>query len=163
MRLLASTDYALRVLMLLGRQPDGQSLKVETMASQLGGLSRNHLHKIVQDLAALGVLRTLRGAGGGVSLAKRLEDVRLGWLVRTLESDQAIVECFREDGGCCAIDPGCRLRGMLHVAREAFYDSLDKHTLADCAGGRWFEALSKAASVPGPEKRGPARKRVANV
>ena len=146
MRLLASTDYALRVLMLLGRQEAGQNLNVETIASQLGGLSRNHLHKIVQELAGLGVLRAVRGAGGGVSLAKPLAEVRLGWLVRALEADQPIVECFREDGGCCVIDPGCRLRGMIARAREAFYQSLDQHTLADCAGGRWFNALDKSPS-----------------
>lgn len=146
MRLLASTDFALRILMLLGRQEPGQNLSVETMAGLLGGLSRNHLHKIVQDLAGLGVLRTVRGAGGGVSLAKPLADVRLGWLVRSLESDQPLVECFREGGGCCVIDAGCRLRGMLRAAREAFYQSLDQHTLADCAAGRWFNAIEKAAS-----------------
>ena len=144
MRLLASTDYALRVLMLLGRQNSGQNLNVETIAAQLGGLSRNHLHKIVQELASLGLLRAIRGAGGGVSLAKPLSDIRLGWLVRKLESDQPIVECFRDDGGFCVIEPGCRLRGMINRAHEAFYKSLDEHTLADCAGGRWFDAIGKS-------------------
>lgn len=148
MRLLASTDIAIRVLMLLGRQEPGQNVNVEQMASQLGGLSRNHLHKIVQDLAALGILRTVRGAGGGVLLAKPLAEVRLGGLVRTLESDQPIVECFREDGGCCVLDSGCRLRAMLRTARECFYESLDKHTLADCAAGRWFASIDK----PTPKK-----------
>jgi Rrf2 family nitric oxide-sensitive transcriptional repressor len=151
MRLLASTDIALRVLMLLGRQEPGQNVNVEQIASQLGGLSRNHLHKIVQDLAALGILRTVRGGGGGVSLAKALDDVRLGALVRTLEADQAIVECFREDGGC-VLDSGCRLRAMLRKARECFYESLDRHTLADCAAGRWFATISKSA--PKASKRG---------
>ena len=135
MRLLASTDIALRVLMLLGRDQPGGHVNVERLAQDLGGLSRNHLHKIVQELAGLGVLRTLRGAGGGVGLAKPLVDIRLGALVRDLESDQAIVECFRTDGGCCAIEPGCRLRFMLRTAREAFYESLDRHTLADCMPG----------------------------
>lgn len=151
MRLLASTDIALRALMLLGRQEPGQSINAGQMASQLGGLSRNHLHKIIQDLAALGILRTVRGAGGGVSLAKPLADVRLGGLVRTLELDQPIVECFREDGGCCVLDSGCRLRAMLRTARECFYDSLDKHTLADCAAGRWFNSIDKP--VPKASKR----------
>jgi Rrf2 family transcriptional regulator, nitric oxide-sensitive transcriptional repressor len=148
MRLLASTDMALRVLMLLGRSgPD--KLNVEQIATQLGGLSRNHLHKIVQDLVGLGVLRTVRGAGGGVVLAKPLGAIRLGKLVRTLEADQAVVECFRADGGNCALDLGCRLRGMMRTAQDAFYDSLDQHTLADCAAGRWFDALK-----PPPQKAG---------
>ena len=145
MRLLASTDIALRVLMLLGRRKSGQNINVEQIAHQLGGLSRNHLHKIVQDLAALGILCTVRGGGGGVSLAKPLSDVRLGALVRALETDQAIVECFREGGGGCVLDSGCRLRAMLRKARECFYESLDQHTLADCAAGRWFASIDKSA------------------
>ena len=68
-RLLASTDFALRTLMLLANAPSRQPLSVEKLSRLLGNLSRNHLHKIVQDLAALGVVRTIRGAGGGVVLA----------------------------------------------------------------------------------------------
>lgn len=159
MRLLASTDIALRVLMLLGRQDAGRILNVETIATQLGGLSRNHLHKIVQELSGLGILHTVRGAGGGVSLARPLDQVRLGWLVRKLEADQPVVECFREDGGCCVIDPSCRLRAMLKVARDAFYESLDQHTLADCAKGTWYEALAKTVAE---KESGPAHRRPRN-
>lgn len=157
MTLLAPTDIASRALMLLGRQEPGHNLNVETIETRLGGLSRNHLHKIVQELSGLGIIRTVRGAGGGVSLAKPLENVQLGSLVRKLEGDQPVVECFREDGGCCVIDPGCRLRAMLRVASEAFYESLDRHTLADCAKGSWYDALTKMASSD--EEPGAGRKR----
>jgi len=132
MRLLASTDFALRVLMTLGQDQPGDTTNVETLAQTLGGLSRNHLHKIVQQLAALGIVQTVRGAGGGVKLRKSAGDVRIGALVRALESDQAMVECFRADRGCCTLEPGCRLRPMLRKARESFYESLDSYTLADC-------------------------------
>lgn len=142
MRLLASTDYALRVLMLLGRRGSEEPLKVEAIAGLLGDLSRNHLHKIVQDLAGLGILRTARGAGGGVSLARPLSDVRLGWLVRALECDQPLVDCFRVTGGGCVINSDCRLRGMFGEAQEAFYASLDRHTLADCLPGRWYAQIA---------------------
>jgi Rrf2 family nitric oxide-sensitive transcriptional repressor len=134
MRLLASTDFALRVLMLLGQGRPEDTTNVETLARRLGGLSRNHLHKIVQELAALGIVHTVRGAGGGVKLAKPARDVRIGALVRALESDQAIVECFRPDHGCCTLERGCRLRPMLRKARESFYETLDNYTLADCLG-----------------------------
>ncbi len=134
MRLLASTDFALRVLMLLGRGALEETINVETLALRLGGLSRNHLHKIVQELASLGIVRTARGAGGGVRLAKPAHEVKIGALVRALESDQAIVECFRADHGDCALERGCRLRPMLRKARESFYETLDGYTLADCLG-----------------------------
>jgi Rrf2 family nitric oxide-sensitive transcriptional repressor len=132
MRLLASTDFALRVLMLLAGAPVGTRMSVETLARELGGLSRNHLHKIVQDLADYGVAVTTRGAGGGVALAVAPDKIRLGKLIRHLESDQPIVECFREEGCACTLMPDCRLRGMLSEASDGFYTSLDKQTLADC-------------------------------
>ncbi len=132
MRLLASTDYALRMLIALGQSGSEETINVGTLATSLGELSRNHLHKIVQDLAALGIVRTIRGAGGGVVLAKDAREIRIGAVIRALEQDQAIVECFRADHGCCTLDPGCRLRPMLRKARESFYASLDAYTLADC-------------------------------
>lgn len=132
MRLLVSTDLALRVLMYLAAQPPGPPVKVETLAAALGGQSRNHLHKIVQDLGALGLVRTVRGAGGGVLLAAELDKVRVGALVRQLEGDQPIVECFRGDGGCCTLTGSCRLSGFIHTAREEFYRSLDRHSVAEC-------------------------------
>lgn len=132
MRLLASTDLALRVLILLGAEGAERQLSVEQLARRLGGVSRHHLHKIVQDLAALGTVRTLRGATGGVRLAQSPADIRLGALIRALEADQPIVACFRTDGGDCTLAPDCRLRGMLGRARECFFRSLDEQTLADC-------------------------------
>jgi Rrf2 family transcriptional regulator, nitric oxide-sensitive transcriptional repressor len=151
MRLLASTDFAMRILMLLGREASEAPINVETMANSLGGLSRNHLHKIVQDLAALGILRTMRGAGGGVALAKPLEDVRLGALIQALEEDQPFVECFRADGGACTLNCGCRLRRFLDEAQTSFYRSLDERTLADCV----------AADPSASTRLSPSRKRAA--
>jgi len=136
MRLLASTDFALRVLMLLAQEPGGGRLSVEILARRLGGLSRNHLHKIVQELTALGITWTIRGSGGGVELAVAPESVRIGALVRELEADQPIVECFRQEESACTLLPACRLRNMLRDAREVFYDSLGTHTLADCVPAR---------------------------
>jgi Rrf2 family nitric oxide-sensitive transcriptional repressor len=131
MRLLAFTDFGLRALMRLAAEPE-RHLSTEALARELG-ISRNHLQKVVQALAESGFVRTLRGVKGGVMLAAPPETIRLGAVVRRLERGQPLVECFRDDGGGCALTPCCRLKGMLATAREAFLDSLDRHTLADCA------------------------------
>ena len=78
MRLLASTDFALRVLIYLAAEPPDIHVSVETLARELGGLSRNHLHKVVQDLVAHGLVRTVRGKGGGVQLALPPDQIRVG-------------------------------------------------------------------------------------
>jgi len=132
MRLLASTDFALRVLMHLATLPSDQPVSVEALSRELGGLSRHHLHKIVQDLAGRGLVRTQRGAAGGGMLGKPPGEIRVGPLIRALEGDQPIVECFRPDHGCCTLNAGCRLRGFLRDAREQFYRALDGQTVADC-------------------------------
>lgn len=130
MRLLAATDFALRVLMRLGAEPDRRR-STEDLARDVG-VPRNHLHKIVQDLAEAGFVRTWRGAGGGVALAMPPGSISIGAVVRRFEAGQALVECFRPDGGACCLSPECRLRGLLAQAREAFLARLDATTLADC-------------------------------
>jgi Rrf2 family nitric oxide-sensitive transcriptional repressor len=130
LRLLASTDFALRVLLRLGADP-ARHRSTEVLSGETG-VPRNHLHKIVQDLAEAGLVRTIRGARGGAMLAKSPAEISLGAVVRRLERDQVLVECFRADGGACCLMPDCRLRATLAHAREAFLRDLDRTTLADC-------------------------------
>ena len=131
MRLKSSTDFALRALMRLAGAPE-RAFSTNDMARELG-LSRHHLTKIVQALAAAGIVETRRGSGGGFALGRPAEAVTLGEVVRLLEADQALVECFRPDGGACTLTPNCRLKGRLAAAREAFLKELDDTTLAECA------------------------------
>jgi Rrf2 family nitric oxide-sensitive transcriptional repressor len=53
-------------------------------------------------------------------------------VVRDLEDDQPLAECFRADGGNCLLSPRCRLKKKLAAAREAFLNELDTTSLADC-------------------------------
>lgn len=77
-------------------------------------------------------MRTLRGARGGGQLARPAAEIRVGGVVRLLEEGQALVECFRPDGGACCLSAECRLRGVLARGRAAFLAELDAATLADC-------------------------------
>jgi Rrf2 family nitric oxide-sensitive transcriptional repressor len=130
MRLTSFTDYGLRALMRLAASPD-QLMTSEALADVLG-VSKHHLVKVLQDLTAAGYVRSVRGGGGGVALARGATTIRIGDVVRYLERDQPLVECFRADGGACCIMPECRLRFMLAHAGTAFIDSLNDFTLADC-------------------------------
>ena len=131
MRLTNYTDFGLRALMLLAGEPD-RLFTTEEMASELA-ISRDHLVKIVRDLAVAGFVSTLRGVGGGFSLAKPASEISIGSVVRHLERRQALVECFRDDGGCCVLTPKCSLKRRLYEASEAFLTELDKTTLSQCA------------------------------
>jgi Rrf2 family transcriptional regulator, nitric oxide-sensitive transcriptional repressor len=130
MRLTQFTDFALRTLMRLASEPT-RSFATSELASEFR-ISRNHLAKVVRDLANGGFIATQRGVGGGFTLARPPRSITLGDVVRALESE-ALVECFRKDGGACVLTPRCRLKARLAAAREAFLQELDATTLAECA------------------------------
>ncbi|MBL8807192.1 MAG: Rrf2 family transcriptional regulator [Rhodospirillales bacterium] len=131
MRLTMFTDFGLRALMRLAGEPD-RSFSTNEIAAEFG-ISRNHLTKVIRDLAEAGFVETQRGAGGGFRLARPARAITLGQVVRTLEQRHALVECFRTDGGECTLTPRCRLKSRLAAAREAFMRELDATSLADCA------------------------------
>ncbi|MBI5909425.1 MAG: Rrf2 family transcriptional regulator [Betaproteobacteria bacterium] len=131
MRLTTFTDFALRALMRLAGEPS-RCFATGEIAAEFG-ISRNHLAKVVRDLADGGFIATQRGAGGGFSLARPAQSITLGEVVRALEKRQELVECFRRDGGACVLTPRCRLKTRLAAAREAFMRELDATTLAECA------------------------------
>jgi Rrf2 family nitric oxide-sensitive transcriptional repressor len=131
-QLTAYTDYSLRVLMYLAvsRRP---LATIEEIAAAYG-ISHAHLTKVVQELAALGLVATVRGRRGGLRLARPPERVNVGQLVRRTEH-LGLVECFRPDGDC-VITPACGLRAVLGEALGAFLAVLDGYTLADLVARR---------------------------
>ena len=129
MRLTSFTDFALRALMRLAGEP-GRSFATNEIAAEFG-ISRNHLAKVVRDLAEGGFISTQRGAGGGFTLARPPEAITLGDVVRALEDRRALVECFDRERNACVISPACGLRGVLDEALRGFLAVLDRYSLAD--------------------------------
>ena len=131
MRLTSFTDYGLRMLMRLSSAPE-TAFSTAELAEEFG-LSRNHLTKIMQQLARGGIVETRRGGGGGARLGKDPAKVRLGDVVRLLEQGQDLVECFDPNGGDCTIGGCCRLKARLRHAETRFIEDLNRSTLADIA------------------------------
>lgn len=129
MQLTLYTDYSLRVLIFLGLKTDGLTTISEIAESY--GISRNHLVKVVHNLASHGYIQTARGKGGGLRLAGGPESINVGDVVRHTEVNFTIVECFDKQNCRCPITPVCKLKGVLRDANKAFMDVLDQYTLAD--------------------------------
>jgi Rrf2 family transcriptional regulator, nitric oxide-sensitive transcriptional repressor len=128
MRLTAFTDYTIRTLIYLALRPD-TLCTIEEIAESYG-ISVNHLTKVVYQAAQAGEVRTVRGQGGGLRLARSPEALNIGAIVRRTEPDLDIVPCFGA-GDACAIQPVCVLQGVLSNALDAFLEVLDGVTLAD--------------------------------
>lgn len=127
MRLLRSTDLALRVLMRLA-VADGSTPTTREVAADMD-VPYTHAAKVVAELQHLGLLAARRGRGGGLGLTEAGRTASVGAIVRTFEGDGDVVDC--EGAAPCPLHTGCRLRGALRRAQEAFFASLDPLTVAD--------------------------------
>ena len=127
MRITAHTDYALRLLMYLGLKKGGLATIGEIAATY--DISRNHLMKVAHQLGIAGYVESVRGHGGGLRLAKPVETIILGHVVRKSEPDMAFVQCLKSDYTSCALLPACVMRQALKLAGNAFLEVLDGYTL----------------------------------
>jgi Rrf2 family nitric oxide-sensitive transcriptional repressor len=152
MRLAEYTDYTLRVLMYCAARPQ-QLVTIGELADH-HRVSKNHLMKIVNDLARQGVLETTRGRGGGLRLMKDAEQIRVGDVVRAAETDFRLVECFDPATDQCTLTPSCRLKGLFSDALAAYFKELDRMTLAE---------LTEPAAPGGPAGGAPLVRMAAPV
>ncbi|MGC1462742.1 MAG: Rrf2 family transcriptional regulator [Terracidiphilus sp.] len=134
MQLTHFSDYSLRVLIYLA-QRQGAHTTIKDI-SEAYRISESHLMKVVHKLSMLGYLNTVRGRGGGISLAHAPTDISIGRVVRDVEP-LAIVECFEpEYDASCKLYPKCGLIGVLRAARANFLATLDAYSVADAAGSK---------------------------
>ncbi len=135
MRLTRYTDYALRIMTHLATMPEGL-LAIHALAVACDA-PENHVMKVTPALVRGGFVRSTRGRGGGLRLARPAEEIRLGDIVRLTESGFDLEDCAD-----CALEPRCRLKQAIRQAGEAFLAVLNQFTLADMVDGG-------ALSVPG--------------
>ncbi|MFD2923831.1 Rrf2 family transcriptional regulator [Halobacillus naozhouensis] len=130
MRLKKYTDYALRVLIYTSSLPEGELARKKEI-SDVFHISENHLGKIIHQLNKLELIETIRGRSGGIKLAKEPRDINIGYVVRAMEDDFLLLECFDNDTNYCVITPACKLRHVLNDALRAFLEVVDNYTLYD--------------------------------
>lgn len=121
------TDYSLRTLMLLALQEADQRLSIAEISETLR-VSHNHLMKVVNNLARLGLVDSVRGRGGGIRLVPHTRQLTIGAVMRRLEPVEPLVDC---DAGPCLFRGRCELDLALQRATQAFLNELDKQTLSD--------------------------------
>lgn len=82
-------------------------------------ISSGYLEQIVRALKPLGVLRAVRGAGGGYSLAKKPAEINMEDVFTHLEGGVAPVRCLGNENHC--------KRSEICTSRN-FWEALDRHT-----------------------------------
>jgi len=146
MQLTHYTDYGLRVLIFLSMQEE-QRVTVSDISEHFD-IPRNHLVKVVHRLGQLKYINTTRGKNGGMCLGQATDKIRIGDVVRHMETRLDAVDCNAPSP--CPIKSGCQLKSILEKASESFLSVLDQYTIADLQNNqdelkvllRWQEKVS---------------------
>lgn len=115
-------DYGLRTVLYLARLGAGASVSTARIAEEQR-IPSSFLAKIVSQLAIAGLLRTTRGAHGGVQLARPAENISLLDVVRAIDGPIELVHCL-EDPADCEFSASCSIQETLDSAQQALTSSL---------------------------------------
>jgi Rrf2 family iron-responsive transcriptional regulator len=130
MRLTRQSNYAIRTLVYCAVNEPGLS-RVADVAKAYN-ISELFLFKLIKPLVENGLLATVRGRHGGIKLGRPAAEISLFDVVRLTEESFALAECF-EEGADCPLIGECDLNGALREALGAFFEVLQKHSIADLA------------------------------
>jgi len=108
---------------------EGGVATIQEVSSRLS-LSQTHLMHVAAKLVSHGFLCSNRGRIGGISLAQNASDITVEDVIKAMEPDFALVQCFDPSKTVCSIEPGCTLKDVLSLAMEAFFSELRKATIA---------------------------------
>jgi Rrf2 family protein len=117
MQITRQADYAVRAILYLAEH--GESARIAT--SEIGRAQHipvTFLAKIVAQLAAAGILRSTRGAHGGVTLGRPAEEISLLEIVETIDGPLLLNDCVG-DPSACQMGSACAVH---HVWCEAQAD-----------------------------------------
>lgn len=131
MLLTKHTDLSLRVMMHLTLNPD--ELATVKDIAEIYNVSRNHLVKVVHQLAVLGYVQSVQGRGGGIWLSYSPAEITVGEVVRAMEKTLDLIDC---EGTQCPITSKCILKRAVNEATDAFLDVLDSYSIEDLVNNR---------------------------
>ena len=129
MRLNKSTSHAIRILIECARS-DGHLVKVADLSARLD-ITIQNVFKIVHLLNRAGLLAAARGRNGGIQLARAADVIRIGDIVRAMET--TAMELEGPSGMARSPSAEADVNKVLDTALGAFISVLDQHTIADLA------------------------------
>ena len=121
MRLSNLADYAVVTMSQAARHCGGARVSASELAAETG-LPVPTVQKLVSKLTAAGLLRSVRGAGGGLQLARPAAAITLADIVEAVEGPIALTACI--DGGECAVDHDCRVKPHWPMVNKALRGAL---------------------------------------
>lgn len=127
MQLTRHTDFSLRVLIYLSLNKKEKLVTINEISEHFEIL-KNHLSKVVNHLAQKGYIETIRGKNGGIRLAKKPAEIKLGDVVQAMEMNLDMIDCSKP---LCPLINNCKLKLILNEAKQSFLIILNNYSIED--------------------------------
>jgi Rrf2 family cysteine metabolism transcriptional repressor len=138
--------YGLRAMFELARG-FGQTPVLMSTVAERQALSRKYLHALLTSLRTAGLVRSVRGAGGGFVLTRPPAEIRLSEVLHALEGPLSLVGCVADPRACDRASR-CPARRVWKQVADAVENVLDNVTLEDLlapASGRCAPGTTRKA------------------
>ena len=133
MRLTHLADYAVVMMTAAARRPAGARLSATELSDETG-VPLPTAQKLMQRLAAHGLLVGTRGAGGGYALARPVTAISLADIVEAVEGPIAMTQCAGSDEPSdCALDAHCRVKPHMGIVGAKVRGALGAVSLQELA------------------------------
>src|SRR5438552_10562029 len=143
MRLTHLADYAVVLMTAAARYPAGARLSATELSSDTG-VPLPTAQKLMGQLAASGLLSSVRGASGGFALARAASEISLADIVEAVEGPIALTMCSDSNNHECALDQHCRVKPHIGLVGNAVRGALGAVSLkALCAPASAGEGLAQ--------------------
>ena len=129
MKLSTRGRYGTRALLELAMYQGEGPISLKDISRQQG-ISLQYLEHLITPLIAGGLVKSTRGAKGGVILARSARDIKLSEIIRVLEGSTAPVDCV-DKPDICLRSKGCATRDVWNELKSSVDEVLGKMTLAD--------------------------------
>ena len=129
MQITNQADYALRSMLYIAQYGQNRLTPSNIIAEEMQ-ISRIFLSRINSELVGAGLIKTRRGARGGIMLAKHPAEISIYDIVTTIDGKINLIHCT-EDPDACPLVESCPYRKFWKKTEEIIITQLKSTTLQD--------------------------------
>ena len=130
--------YGTRMMLDLAAHHDQGPTPLREIAKRQD-LSVKYLEQLVIPLKAAGYIRSVRGARGGYTLARKPDKISVGQIIKVLEGGLSLVDCV-EDPKVCEREKNCPTRDIWLRMSQRLMEELSSLSLRDVLDGKKLPA-----------------------
>lgn len=135
MKLSTRARYALRMMLVFARRSNGDEVVSLAEVSKEAMVSRRYLEQLVIGLKNKALIRGKSGKGGGYTLARAADQIKIREIIESAIGPINIVDCVLQPEICLKSDI-CECRLLYQLINNRITDVLDGLVLADLVDGR---------------------------